>query len=53
MEEHPPDGPDPTNPLAREGRLKLGLADICECIADLLRWSGEALIRAANDGGPN
>jgi hypothetical protein len=53
MEEHPPDGADPTNPLEREGRLKLGLADICECIADLLRWSGEALIRAANNGGPN
>ena len=37
MEEHPPDGPDPANPLEREGRLRLGLADICECIADLLR----------------
>jgi hypothetical protein len=50
MEEHPPEGPDPSNPSEREGRLRLGLADICECIADLLRWSGEALIRAANDG---
>jgi hypothetical protein len=50
MKEHPQEGPDPTNPWEREGRLRLGLADICECIADLLRWSGEALIRAAKDG---
>jgi hypothetical protein len=52
MEEHPPDGPDPENPLERQGRLALGVADICECIADLLRLLGEALIRAAKDGAP-
>jgi hypothetical protein len=28
----------------------LKLADICACIADLLRWLGERLIRAAKDG---
>jgi hypothetical protein len=50
MEEHPEEGPDPNNPLEREGRLHLGFADICECIADLLRWRGETLIRAAKDG---
>jgi hypothetical protein len=50
MEEHPPDGPDPENPQERQGRLALGVADICECIADLLRLVGEALIRAAKDG---
>jgi hypothetical protein len=50
MEEHPPDGPDPKSPLERQGRLALGVADICECIADLLRLLGEALIRAAKDG---
>jgi hypothetical protein len=50
MEEHPPEGPDSTNPLERRGRLLLGLADICECVADLLRWCGETLIRAAKDG---
>ncbi len=50
MEEHPEEGPDPNNPLERDGRLLLGLADICECIADLLRWLGERLIRAAKDG---
>jgi hypothetical protein len=49
MEEHPPDG-DSTNPIERQGRLLLGLSDICECIADLLRWLGERLIRAAKDG---
>jgi hypothetical protein len=52
MEEHPSDGPDPENPLERQGRLALGIADICECIADLLRLSGEMLIRAAKDGRP-
>ncbi len=49
-EEHPPDGPDPENPLERKGRLALGLSDICECIADLLRLRGETLIRAAEEG---
>jgi hypothetical protein len=38
MEEHPEEGPDPTHPLERDRRLRLGLADICDCIADLLRW---------------
>jgi hypothetical protein len=50
MEEHPSDGPDPENPLERQGRLALGLADICEWVADLLRLVGETLIRAAKDG---
>jgi hypothetical protein len=38
MEEHPEEGPDPTHPLEQDRRLRLGLADICDCIADLLRW---------------
>ena len=33
-------------------RTGLELVDICECIADLLRLLGEALIRAAKDGAP-
>ena len=49
MEEHPPDG-DPENPLESEGRLHMGHADICECLADLFRWRGETLIRATKDG---
>jgi hypothetical protein len=50
MEEHPPDGPDLENPLERQGRLALGVADICECVGDLLRCWGETLIRAAKEG---
>jgi hypothetical protein len=50
MEEHPEDGPDPDNPLERKGRLHLWYADIYELFADLHRWRGEALIRAAKDG---
>jgi hypothetical protein len=50
MEERPPDGPDPENPLERQGRLALGAADTCECIADLLSFVGKVLIRAAKDG---
>ena len=50
MEEHPKEGRDPTNPLERERRLRLGLADICDCIADLLRWASEAPIRTARSG---
>jgi hypothetical protein len=50
MEEHPSDGADPENPLERQGRLALGVADICECVADLLRLVGETMIRAAKDG---
>ncbi len=47
VEEHPADGPDPSNPLQRQGRLFLGLADILECLADALRWIGESLIETA------
>jgi hypothetical protein len=50
MEEHPPKGPDPSNPLERQGRVFLGLADILECLADALRWIGEKLIEAAKAG---
>jgi hypothetical protein len=50
MEEHPPEGPDPTNPLEREGRLCLGWADILECLADLFRVIGEYRIKAAKHG---
>ncbi|TLG78141.1 hypothetical protein [Methylocystis sp. B8] len=50
MEEHPPEGPDPSNPLERKGRLALGLADIAECVADGLRQIGEKLIEEARTG---
>lgn len=51
MEEHPPEGTDPSNPLEREGRLYLGLSDLLECLADLLRHIGERLIGAAKEAG--
>ncbi len=50
MEEHPPEGPDPTNPLERLGRLFLGITDMLECLADFLRKVGERLIAAAATG---
>lgn len=50
MEEQPPEGLDPTNPLERRGRLALGLADIAECVADGLRQIGENLIEEARTG---
>jgi hypothetical protein len=50
IEEHPPEGPDPRNPLETKGRLALGLADIIECLADGLRQIGENRIDAAGRG---
>ncbi len=50
MEEHPPEGSDPSNPLERRGRLALGLADILECLADDFREIGERRIAAAAGG---
>lgn len=46
-EKHPPEGPDPRNPLERQGRLFLGLADILECLVDWYRWIAEDLVGAA------
>lgn len=50
MEEHPPEGPDPSHPLERKGRLALGVADLLECLADGLRAIGEKRVKAAMDG---
>ncbi len=50
MEEHPPEGPDSKNLLEREGRLYLGLSDILECLADLLRQIGEKLLEIVKQG---
>jgi hypothetical protein len=41
IEEHPPEGADPIDPLERRRRLALGLVDILECLADGLRLAGE------------
>jgi hypothetical protein len=37
MQERSLEGPDPNNPLERQGRFFLGLVDILECLADALR----------------
>jgi hypothetical protein len=50
MEEHPPDGPDPDNPIERMGRFLLGAADLLECIVDELRGVAEFLIELAAMG---
>ena len=50
MEEHPPGGPDPSNPLERRGRLGLGLVDILRCIADGVQQISYEHIEAAGGG---
>ena len=50
LEEHPPDGPDPSTFLERLGRLFLGLGDILDCLGDFLRDLGTKLIEAASIG---
>jgi hypothetical protein len=50
MEEHPPDGPDPTNPVEIAGRYDLGFAELSYCIADFLYARGLARIEAARRG---
>jgi len=50
IEEHPPEGPDPSSPHECKGRLALGIADILECLADALREIGERRIAAAAGG---
>ena len=44
--------PTPKTRWNGRGGWPLGVADICECVADLLRFCGETLIRAAKDGRP-
>lgn len=50
MEEHPPDGPDPHNPVERMGRFLLGAADLLESIVDEMRAAAELLIALAGKG---
>jgi len=50
MEEHPPDGPDPTNPVEIAGRYDVGFADLFDCNADFLRSRGFGRIKAASLG---
>jgi hypothetical protein len=50
MEEHPPEGRDPDNPLERQGRVHLGLSDMHESVADGHRLIGEHMLGAARRG---
>ena len=50
MEEHPPDGPDPDNPVERMGRFLLSAADLLESIVDEMRAAAHLLIALAGKG---
>jgi hypothetical protein len=50
MEEHPPEGPDPNNPLERQGRVHWGLSELHEGVADGHRLIGERMLEAARRG---
>jgi hypothetical protein len=47
MEEHLPEGPDPDNPLERQGRLLLGLCDLHAALSDGYRLIAERMLEAA------
>jgi hypothetical protein len=50
MEEHPPEGPDPNNPLERRGRVHAGLVDMHEALADGHRLARDCFLEAAKRG---
>jgi hypothetical protein len=50
LEEHPPEGPDPDNPLERRGRVHLDVSDMHEGLADGHRLVGTRMIEAAARG---
>lgn len=50
MEEHPPEGPDPENPIERMARFLLGAADLLESIVDEMRRIAEFLVAMAAKG---
>jgi hypothetical protein len=50
IEEHPPDGPDPDNPVEQQGRLQLGLSDLHAALADGHELVAERMIKAAGRG---
>ena len=50
MEEHPPEGPDPENPIERMARFLLGAADLLAGIVDEMRRVAEVLIALAATG---
>jgi hypothetical protein len=50
MEEHPPEGPDPDNPVERQGRFLLGLVDLHAALSDGYRPIAESMLEAARRG---
>jgi hypothetical protein len=50
MEEHPPEGRDPDNPVEQEGRVHLGLSDLHAALSDGHRLIGERMLEAAGRG---
>lgn len=50
MEEHPPEGPHPDNPVERQGRVHLGLRDLHAALADGHGLIAERMIQAARRG---
>jgi hypothetical protein len=47
MEEHPPEGRDPDNPVEQEGRVHLGLTDLYAALSDGHRLITERMLEAA------
>ena len=50
MEEHPPEGPDPDNPVEKEGRVHLGLCDLHAALSDGHRLIAERMLEVARRG---
>jgi hypothetical protein len=50
MEEHPVEGPQPHNPLERQARVQMGIADLYDGLADGHRLISLRLHEAANRG---
>ena len=50
MEEHPPEGPDPDNPVEQEGRVHLGLRDLHAALSDGHGMVAERMLEAAKRG---
>jgi hypothetical protein len=50
MEEHPPEGPDPDNPVEQLGRAHMGKSDLHAALSDCHRLLGERMLEAARQG---
>jgi hypothetical protein len=50
MEEHPPAGRDPDNPVEQEGRVQLGLSDLHAALSDGYQLIADRMLEAAARG---